>query len=53
MSDEKSDPRLHEVEGDDGMPGEFIDTPSNLPGDQDDDPHRPSLVDAEKDPDDD
>jgi hypothetical protein len=28
-----SDPRTHEVHGDDGMPAEFIDVPGNVPGD--------------------
>jgi hypothetical protein len=28
------DPRNQEVDGDEGMPAEFIDTPANRPGDQ-------------------
>lgn len=34
------DPRLDQPVGDRGMPGELIDTPSNMPGDQpiEDDP---------------
>jgi hypothetical protein len=27
-----NDPRLQEVEGDDGFPGEFVDDPENIPG---------------------
>ena len=46
-----TDPRTEEVEGDTGMPGEFVDTPNNLPGDQDE-PDGPSLRDTKVDPDD-
>lgn len=40
------DPRLGEPEGEQGMPGELIDTDSNLPGDQpvEDDPPTVSEV---------
>lgn len=31
---EPADPRLREVDGDEGMPAEFIDTSANRPGDQ-------------------
>ena len=36
----ETDPRTHEVEGDEGMPGEVVDTDANMPGDQpiEDDP---------------
>ena len=34
-SDEaENDARIEEVEGDEGMPGEVLDTPQNEPGDQ-------------------
>ena len=46
---EPTDPRTEEVEGDTGMPGEFVDTPDNLPGDQDD-PPMPTLRDTKVDP---
>ncbi len=38
-----NDPRNEEVHGDEGMPAEFIDTPSNQPGDQS--PPNPATVD--------
>lgn len=37
------DPRNQEVDGDTGMPAEFIDTPANEPGDQS--PPNPATVD--------
>ena len=41
--DTSNDPRNEHVDGDDGMPAEFIDTPSNQPGDQS--PPNPATVD--------
>ncbi|MEO6651475.1 MAG: hypothetical protein ABIP17_02325 [Ilumatobacteraceae bacterium] len=38
-----ADSRLDPVDGDVGMPGELIDTPANLPGDQDEDDHPPTV----------
>lgn len=32
-----SDPRLEPVDDSGSMPGEFVDTPDNMPGEQDDD----------------
>ncbi|NND74907.1 MAG: hypothetical protein HKN44_07850 [Ilumatobacter sp.] len=45
-SDDIDDPRLHHPCGDEGMPGELVDTPANMPGDQplDDDPPTVSEV---------
>jgi hypothetical protein len=45
-SADHADPRLDPVDGDEGMPGELIDTASNLPGDQpkEDDPPTVSEV---------
>jgi len=40
--DMSNDPRIEEVDGDDGMPAEFVDTPSNRPGDQS--PPNPAAV---------
>jgi len=37
------DPRNQEVDGDTGLPAEFIDTPQNEPGDQS--PPNPATVD--------
>ena len=34
MSDQPSDPRLREPAEHNGFPGELIDTPENMPGDQ-------------------
>jgi len=45
-SSEKSDPRLHEPEGDEGIPGTLIDTPQNMPGDQPVDDTPPSRTKA-------
>ena len=50
-SGEHLDPRLEEPEGDRGMPGEVIDTPSNMPGDQPVDDRGPNKTDLERDPD--
>ena len=50
MSAESSDPRSQQPAG--AMPGEFLDTPENLPGDQPDgDAERPSprRTDGERD----
>jgi len=37
------DPRLDPVDGDEGMPGELIDSPENLPGDQSDEDDPPTV----------
>jgi hypothetical protein len=44
--DEPDDPRLGHPHGDEGMPGELLDTAANMPGDQplDDDPPTVSEV---------
>lgn len=41
--DTSNDPRNDEVAGDEGMPSEFVDTTSSLPGD--DSPPNPATVD--------
>ncbi len=38
-----ADPRLDPVDGDEGMPGELIDSPGNLPGDQSDEDDPPTV----------
>lgn len=45
-ADEHEDPRLQHVHGNQGMPGEVIDSPHNMPGDQplEDDPPTVSEV---------
>lgn len=45
-SDTSIDPRLHEVHGDEGMPGEVLDTSENMPGDQPEDDTPPSRTKA-------
>ncbi len=37
-----TDPRTNEPHGDEGMPGELLDVPQNLPGDQPEDDTPPS-----------
>ena len=47
MSDnEKSDPRLQEPRGDEGIPAPLLDTPGNMPGDQPVDDTPPSRTKA-------
>ena len=43
-----SDPRTHEVHGDEGMPAEFIDRPDVVPGDGDE----PTSIRTDDEPDD-
>ena len=46
QSNDTADPRLHEPEGDEGMPGPLVDTPHNIPGDQPVDDTPPSRTKA-------
>lgn len=50
--DTPRDPRLSETDGEQGMPGEVLDSPTNMPGDQpaDGDEKRPDLTDLKEDP---
>ncbi len=50
--DAPRDPRLAETDGHQGIPGEVLDSPTNMPGDQpaDGDEQRPNKTDLERDP---
>jgi len=43
----REDPQAHPADVDDATPGEFIDRPSNLPGDDDDDPAADGRVEGD------
>jgi hypothetical protein len=44
----REDPQAHPADVDDATPGEFIDRPSNLPGDDDDDPTSDRPVEGDR-----
>lgn len=52
MSDhgDHTDPRLADPIGERGLPGEVIDSPANMPGDQPIDEERPNKTDLESEP---
>ncbi len=51
QANDTTDPRLQKPEGDEGIPGELVDTPQNIPGDQPADDTPPSRTKATGDDD--